>query len=522
MKKNIGISAVVTALVTGFIYWITLVAINPQSVGFWFLSIFAIVLFCITHCFIKDFCSTDTSETNPLVYIIPSVAILVFLVLLFFSSVVTRGPAIAGVIDEKVEEKSIVEYTVPATSVPLLDKESALQLAQRKMGTLTEYVSQYEIDQINQINLNGHPVRVASLGYASFFKWVNNRHIGIPAYITVDMVTQETQFVEMEKGIKFSPSAAFGHDLKRHIRAEFPFALLGTSCFEIDDNGSPYWLTPVYKNTVGLFGGKDVIAVIKTDAITGVMEYYTLDNTPQYVDNVYPADLLIKQYDQHGTYHSGFLNSIFGQKGVVETTEGYNYIPVNDDVYLYTGVTSVVKDESNVGFIFVNKRTGKFEYYQCPGAEEYSAMSAAEGVVQHLGYTATFPLFVDVQGQPSYLMTLKDAGGLVKKYAFVNVQQYQTVVVEDTFQKAMSTYTKALGHNGSDEVDMSIKGIITDIRSANIDGTTYFYIQLEGQKSYFALSAKDNEEVVLLNVGDEISVFVFDDEDSKIVTAALN
>ena len=79
---------------------------------------------------------------------------------------------------------------------------------------------------------------------------------------------------------------------------------------------------------------------------------------------------------------------------MLKTTDGYNYLALEDDVWVYTGITSVSGDRSNVGFILMNQRTMETRYYSCAGAEEYSAMESAEGQVQNLKYQATFPLVI--------------------------------------------------------------------------------------------------------------------------------
>ena len=102
---------------------------------------------------------------------------------------------------------------------------------------------------------------------------------------------------------------------------------------------------------------------VLVNAVTGESQYY--EEVPTWVDRLYSAELIMQQYDYHGQYQNGFLNSIFGQKGVTVTTSGYNYIAMNDDVYVYTGITSVGGDQSNVGFILTNQRTKETKYYPC-------------------------------------------------------------------------------------------------------------------------------------------------------------
>lgn len=212
-----------------------------------------------------------------------------------------------------------------------------------------------------------------------------------------------------------------------------------------------------------------------------------------------------------------------GQKGVTVTTSGYNYIAMNDDVYVYTGITSVGEDQSNVGFILTNLRTKETKYYPCAGATEYSAMNSAEGVVQHLNYKATFPLLLNIHAEPTYFIALKDNAGLVKMYAMVNVQQYQIVATGSSVSECSSNYSKLLTQNHIVEEseslpDDEITGNIADIRSAVINGNTVFYIQLENSPVYYAVSAEASEIAVILNVGDRVTIRYAPDE-SEILTA---
>lgn len=394
--------------------------------------------------------------------------------------------------------------------IPMLDSTSAQVLADRKLGELSDLVSQFEVDNSTvQINLNDQPVRVTFLNYGDAFKWLNNFTRGIPAYIVIDMTTQEVQVERMEQGIRYSPSEYFFRDIYRHLRFQFPTKLFGDVNFELDESGHPYWVASVVTKTIGLFGGEDVVGAILTDAVTGESIYYDIADVPTWVDRVYPAKLLTEQYNYHGLYHNGFLNSIFGQRQVTVTTSGYNYIALNDDVWMYTGITSVSGDESNVGFILVNQRTKEAKYYAIAGATEVSAMRSAQGAVQQFGYEATFPLLLNVSGQPTYFMALKDASQLVKQYAMVNVQQYNIVATGNSVAECERNYVQLLDDNNI-SVDTSeistVTGTITDIRSAVLDGNTRYFIQLDGADHYYMISIADANLCAILNVGDRVSI----------------
>ena len=333
--------------------------------------------------------------------------------------------------------------------IPMLDANSATKLGNRKLGELADMVSQFEVaDDYTQINYQGRPVRVTPLRYGDIIKWLNNRADGLPAYLLIDMVTQNVEVVRLEDGIHYTTAEHFSRNLYRHLRFQYPTYIFNEPTFEIDEEGTPYWVCPRIVKRIGLFGGTDIQGAVLVNAITGESQYYT--DIPTWVDGVYSAEIIMDQYDYYGTYQGGFINSLFGQKNVTVTTEGYNYIAANDDVYVYTGVTSAGSDESNIGFILTNQRTKQTTFYSIAGAEEFSAMNSAEGVVQHLNYSATFPLLLNISNQPTYFMALKDYAGLVKMYAMVNVQQYQIVATGASVEECQSNYYKLLRQNKLD------------------------------------------------------------------------
>lgn len=411
---------------------------------------------------------------------------------------------------------------IPFESIPMLDEESASRLGDRKLGELSDMVSQFEVpDNYTQINYKGRPVRVTPLQYGDLIKWFNNRSEGLPAFVMIDMVTQNAEVIRLPEGqgMKYSPFEHFGRNLERHIRFNYPTFMFGEPSFEIDDNQTPYWVCPRIVKRIGLFGGTDIKGAVLVNAITGESEYF--EEVPEWVDRLYTASLIIEQYNYHGKYINGFLNSVLGQKNVTVTTSGYNYLALGDDVYVYTGVTSTGNDQSNVGFLLSNQRTKETKYYVASGATENSAMASAEGVVQHLQYRATFPILLNVAGKPTYFMALKDNAALVKMYAMVNVEQYRVVATGYTVEECKNNYIRLLSENNMTE-EVPVEYVektsnIFDIRSAVVDGNTYYYLKLDDDK-YYVVCAKDNEMAVMLNVGDNVTV-KFEDLDSPIPTA---
>lgn len=291
------------------------------------------------------------------------------------------------------------------------------------------------------------------------------------------MATQTTELVKLEEGMKYTTSDHLNRNIYRHLRFAHPTFIYGELSFEIDDNGTPYWIAPVKKYNIGLFGGETVGKVVLCNAVTGDTKTYDIEKVPEWVDRAYSADLLVQLFDYYGTLKHGFFNSVLSQKDCLETTDGYNYLALDDDVWMYTGVTSVNGDQSNVGFVLSNQRTMETKYYKVEGATEASAMSSAEGQVQNLKYKATFPLLLNISSEPTYFIALKDDAGLVKKYAMVNVQKYQIVAIGDSVSQCEENYLELLLSSGVKEAEkdereiLSVTGKITKVAQAVIDGT---------------------------------------------------
>lgn len=397
--------------------------------------------------------------------------------------------------------------------IPTLDEDSANYLGDRQMGTLSDMVSQFDYsNDSTQINYQGRPVRVAPIAYADLIKWFTNRGEGLPAYVLVDMVTQEAQVVRLPEGqgMKYSFSEPLNRNILRHLRFQYPTMMFDTPQFEIDEEGNPWWIAPRVVKTIGLFGGTDIDGAVLCNAITGESQYYAKEDIPTWVDNVYTPELIMQQYNYHGMLINGFINSVLGQRDVTITTQGSNYIAMNDDVYMYTGVTSANADQSNLGFLLSNQRTKETKFYDAPGATEYAAMDSAMGVVQDLGYKATFPLLLNIADQPTYFIPLKDQANLVKSYAMVNVARYDIVATADTVTACEQEYIRLLSDRGVTETEdlpqTEASGPVAEIRSAVLEGNTYYFVRLEGEEVFYALSAADNPTAVILNVGDQVTI----------------
>ena len=538
-RRALVVAAVVLVVALLVCYWWFHPSLNLGSVQVW-MWIVGICVVGLLALWVASERSVMRTRLYRRLMIVPAAPVVAFVVGLLLSQPFFPGNAeryasvldtTDGVFAEDIEE---VDYA----EVPVIDRDSAILLGNRAMGSIPEYVSQFEIaDTYSQINYQGRPVRVSPLVYADLFKWFSNRDTGIPAYVLVDMVTQEAEVVRLDEPILYSDSEPLARNVDRHVQLSYPGLMFDQKSFELDEEGHPWWVYPVQRRTIGTFGGTDIYAVVLVDACTGETDFYAVEEVPTWVDRAYPSDLLIEQYNWSGMYERGWLNSWLGQEGVVRTTPGtngqlgYNYLAQGEDIYLYTGVTSVTADDSSVGFILVNQRTGESHFYPVAGATEASAMASAEGQLQNLRYQATYPILLNVAGQPTYFVSLKDDAGLVKMFAMINIEQYQSVATGSTVEECQEAYLALLAADGllseqeaaDASVTVEVSGEVATIAQAVVDGNSHFYVTLadDAAGTIYDFALPGLLEIVTYQPGDQIAFRIAEkDVGSDVATVA--
>jgi len=532
------ICAVILALL---VYYITLPPINVHAEGFWAFLTFLLFIFILPVCLFSRQTPVivfdaekkkKKKKSNNLLFellkdkgaslgkkkllFIAAIPLAVIIVGSIFSSTFFNARRYAAIIDvtEATFREDMPESDT-VTNIALMDSATAAIVGNRTLGSLSHVVSQYEISpDYTQINYHYTPKKVANLEYADFFKWLSNRKNGIPGYVMVDPVLNTAEYKEYETPSLYSESGFFGDDLVRRLRFDYPTKIFGEIKYEVDDEGNPFYVVPCLKPRVFLFGASDVHEVILFNPCTGESEIYAVNETPAWIDSAFDGYLAMEKYNWKGLYSGGWFNSVIGNKDCKVTTDDFGYIVIGDDVWYFTGVTSVNSDRSNIGFIISNARTGEYKYYAVSGAEEHSAMDAAEGEVQEKGYEASFPALVNVKGEATYIMVLKDAGGLVKLYALVNVEKYNLVATGDTQEASMRAYTALLREEGvlKDDTPENTADTFTftvgDISSYTVDGESYLYLKAErdGKNILLKCAVRDFEELLLVTKGETLTV----------------
>ncbi len=533
IKTKIIISLIL-GLVSAFVlFYVFLPPINLLSERFWLYLTAVIVAFSLP--FIKidpgyvsvtqvngKIKKSYSGKSNKWIIIAVSIPVLVLILGNIISSPVFNARRYAGIIEVKESDFATdLPESTEVTNIALMDTASAMILGNRTLGSLSHVVSQYTVGSTyTQINYKNTPKKVANLEYDGFFKWIGNRDNGVPGLVIVDPVNSSAEYVELDTPMHYVESGYFGDDLLRKVRFMYPTKIFDydSVSFELDDEGNPYYIISCYRPRVALFGAKDVTEVIIFDPTDASSELYKVEDTPAWVDIVYDGYLATDKYNWHGTLSGGYINSIIGNVGCKMATDDFGYIVIEDDVWYFTGVTSAVSnDKSNIGFILSNARTGEYKFYSVIGAEEHSAMAAAEGEVQEKGYVASFPSLVNISGQATYIMVLKDAAGLVKLYALVNVENYSIVATGATQADAMSAYKKLLRQSDIDigANDATAEITVKDVEIVMVSGVATVYIKADDGNVYKGYLEAD-EALILIESGDKLKVSYAESEIEKI------
>ncbi len=504
---NVFLILLITLVIMFIVYFVTLPAFNLRAAEFYTFLIMAVIIFNVLNMFFGSLRIFKSVKYSVIIVI----ALLVIPALgNFFAQPLFRAKAFSRLIT--VEDASFAD-TVAEVSydrVPIVDRDAAAIIGDRQMGSIEEVVSQFDINaNYAQINVNNTPVRVSPLSYADLVKYAINAKNGIPYYVSVDMATQDAELVPLKRPLYYSKSDLFMRNIDRHVRFQFPFLMFGETNFEVNDQEEGFYVTSILTKSIGFFGGTDVRGAVVTDANSGKSTYYDINEIPQWVDRVQPADIIINQLDYRGMFGGGFFNSIIGQRNVTRTTTGYNYVPMDDDIYLFTGVTSIRGDASNLGFYFVNMRTKEAKFFAVPSADEMSAMQSASGQIQEKNYQPTFPILLNIKNRPTYLIGLKDNSGLAKMFALVDAENYQTVIVGDSVQQVINEFnlrTDTTGQPNQDSLEKTI--VIEDIQTVVVDGNTLYYIRAEGDPLIYTGTAKDlGEAIVFVKPGESLKIF---------------
>ena len=528
MKKLVPILLVI--LITVFFFYVSLPVL---SYGFSGITVLLLIIAALLFfSFSKFTISSDGKSYKPVqvFWKVPAlligVAILYALILPFFTShPIFRNQDYRALIGKVKDGDKLTNHIAPISmnEIRVVDENLAHLLGEKILGSQPALGSQAQLGEFFIQKVNGKLYWIAPLVHSGFFKWLNNSE-GTTGYVMVSATNErDVKLVQEVNGkpirLKYQDEAYFQSDTRRYLYFNgYSTVGLADFSFEIDEKGTPYWVATKYKKEVG-FSGNNAIGVVVLNAQTGDITEYDIKNTPIWIDRIQPISFIKNQLNDWGEYVNGYWN--FSNQNKLQITEDLTLVYGNDNKsYWYTGITSVGKDESAVGFVLVDTRTKETTFYKQSGATEFAAQSSAQGKVQEKGFTASLPIPYNINNIPTYVMTLKDNGGLVKMYAMVSISDYTIVGTGNTMREALTAYKTAFNSSGSKiNVDSKsakkvIESVVVGIQNDVKNGNSFYYFTVKDYPSIFVGSSQISNQLPITAVGDNVKIsFDLDNEE---------
>lgn len=528
MKKLVPILLVI--LVTVFFFYVSLPVI---SYGFSGITVLLLIIAALLFfSFSKFTISSDGKSYKPvqvfwkLPALLIGVAILYAFVLPFFTShPIFRNQDYRNLIGKVANGEKLTNHIAPISmnEIRVVDENLAYLLGEKILGSQPALGSQAQLGEFFIQKVNGKLYWIAPLVHSGFFKWLNNSE-GTTGYVMVSATNErDVKLVQEVNGkpirLKYQDEAYFQSDTRRYLYFNgYNTIGLADFTFEIDEKGTPFWVATKYKKEVG-FSGNNATGVVVLNAQTGDITEYDIKNTPIWVDRIQPISFIKDQLNDWGEYVKGYWN--FSNENKLQITEDLTLVYGNDNKsYWYTGITSVGKDESAVGFVLVDTRTKETTFYKQSGATEYAAQSSAQGKVQEKGFTASLPIPYNINNIPTYVMTLKDNGGLVKMYAMVSIADYTIVGTGNTMREALTAYKTAFNSSGnkinvdSKSAKKVVESVVVRIQNDVKNGNSFYYFTVKDYPSIFVGSSQISNQLPITAVGDNVKIsFDLDNEE---------
>lgn len=530
MKKILPI--VLVLLVTIFFFYVTLPVISYGFSGITVLFIIIAALLFFT--FSKFTISSDGKSYKPVqvFWKIPAlligIAIIYSFILPFFTShPIFRNEDYRNLIGKVENGDKLTNHIAPISmnEIRVVDESLAYLLGEKILGSQPALGSQAHLGEFYIQKVNGKLYWIAPLEHSGFFKWLNNKK-GTTGYVMVSATNErDVKLVQEVNGkpifLKYQQEAYFQSNLHRYLYFN-GYNTIGLTdfSFEIDDTGMPYWVVTKYKKQVG-FSGNDATGIVVVNAQNGEIKEYNIKNTPTWVDRIQPISFIKDQLNDWGEYVKGYWN--FSNENKLQITEDLTLVYGKDNKsYWYTGITSVGKDESAVGFVLVDTRTKQTTFYKQSGATEFAAQSSAQGKVQEKGFVASLPIPYNINNIPTYVMTLKDNGGLVKMYAMVSISDYTIVGTGNTMREALTAYKTAFNSSGnkinldSKSAKKVVESTIIRIQNDIKNGNSFYYFTVKDYPNIFVGSSQISNQLPITTIGDLVKIS-FDIDTEEIV-----
>lgn len=404
-----------------------------------------------------------------------------------------------------------------------IDKNAALIAAEKKIGELADLSSIYEVDVDNfsKIKYQGKLVRIAPLKHINYNYQLRENNKGIPYYVMVEVSDNKTSakaelITSKDHPIKYSPNALFFKSIYRKAFLHNPSYTYGRPTFELDESGIPYFSIPIIDHKFLKVNGRQLNKVLLVNASTGESREYKVSETPDWVDRVYPTDLMLNQASDHYRLKNGFWgpkdmiwSNRVGLKTIDTVVDSYNYLTINDDIHIFTGVRPLGGEgSSTTSMLYMDIKTGEVKELNKAGVSLFAAKTAAIESVIEKGYTPTTPNLLSVEGYPTYVMTLKSDSGTTYGFSMINYTDLNLNAFGSSLFEVRKNYLSVMGGSSQESSDLDLLGdyIIKEITMVTVEGNSQYYMMFEGLDDIFIADITVNSRLPFIKKGDIVNV----------------
>ncbi len=410
----------------------------------------------------------------------------------------------------------------------MVSTDTALYLAQKAVANAGAIGSQFLLDKeyITLQRVKNELVYVIPFDFTGFSTWTGSK--GVPAYITIDAEDPERkpQVVTLTGAdmLRFTPGAYFDDNLTRHLRnSGFVNDGLTSPRFELDENGKPHWIVSTYKPTAWWWG-EAINGIATIDPSTGEIVRYSVADAPEWIDRIYPADFVQNYADMWGTFSGGFWNSFWDKQGLTQTETPHLIYGENNKAEWVIGIGSKSgNDDSLIGIIYTDSRTGKSIYYETNGGATDTAVLRAvdnnqDVLFKHLHGVA--PQIYNVYGSMAAVVPLVNPTDAFQGVAIVQLTDIQNVAVGATQSEALRSYQAIIYRSGQQiALDKTatvkeLNGVVDRIsHDPGSTGSVYLF-HIVGVPRIFTASSGEFVKLTLTQPGDNVTVtFIASDQD---------
>ncbi|MGO2100249.1 DNA-binding protein [Vagococcus salmoninarum] len=416
---------------------------------------------------------------------------------------------------------------VEGTDTPELDKKDTPvtippKTVRNKMKkSMNQFENQqfYDLGDLQVQKVKGEVVYVAPLEFKGFWRWLKGGES--EGYLQMSATDVYEQPVPVKTPMTYIPSAYFFKDVERKIYfATATYKSIGDPQLEIDDEGHAYYVQTLYKPR-GISENpnyrKMKIAVLDTE--DGAVKVYDLDDVPAFIDAPISPEMASEMNSVYGKYENGWLNSRMAKKGVKLATENGTEDEVTPifnelgEMLYFTDFTSPSSsDDSAIGYSFINARTGEITYYSKKNMMDSEGLiNLVDLVYPEKKLEGNMPLLYNIDGVPTWVVSMLDKNGIFKKIAYVNATDSDIIAMEDNVSQTLQTYRLKLGEkttnaaSTSEAKNVEVSGKVSRLTPPMVtsEATIIKFVLADGK--VYIVNTDDFEAATFLEKGDDVS-----------------